>query len=111
MLNPNPIVYLKEGLKSAINEMRSNGISSVFVVDTGRKLQGIVTIDDTIEAIKENKTLKDILIENYYTTDKEAYLQDLIPKATDSKYPIAVIDDENKLEGIISRVSVLSALV
>ncbi|WP_332633562.1 quaternary amine ABC transporter ATP-binding protein [Halalkalibacter flavus] len=111
MYKPSSIVSLKEGLKSAVNEMRSNGISSVFVVDSQRKLQGLVTIDDTVKAIKENKTLKDILIDKYHTTDPDTYLQDLIPKATESKYPLAVVDENNKLLGLISRVSVLSALV
>ncbi|WP_209123656.1 glycine betaine/L-proline ABC transporter ATP-binding protein [Alkalihalobacillus sp. BA299] len=111
MFKPSAIVSLKEGLKSAVHEMRSNGISSVFVVDSERKLQGLVTIDDTIKAIKENKLLKDIIIKNYYTTELETYIQDLIPLATESKYPIAVIDENEKLLGITSRVSVLSALV
>jgi glycine betaine/proline transport system ATP-binding protein len=111
MYKPSSIVSLKEGLKSAVNEMRSNDISSVFVVDSQRKLQGLVTIDDTVKALKENKTLKDILIDKYHTTDPDTYLQDLIPKATESKYPLAVIDESNKLLGLISRVSVLSALV
>ncbi|MCL7749743.1 quaternary amine ABC transporter ATP-binding protein [Halalkalibacter alkaliphilus] len=111
MYKPSSIVSLKEGLKSAVNEMRSNGISSVFVVDSQRKLHGLVTIDDTVKAIKENKTLKDILIDRYHITDPDTYLQDLIPKATESKYPLAVVDENNKLLGLISRVSVLSALV
>ncbi|SFQ99628.1 quaternary amine ABC transporter ATP-binding protein [Desulfoscipio geothermicus] len=111
MFKPTVLVSIKEGLKAAMMEMKSNGISSVFVVDSEKRLQGIVTIDDTIKAIKENKTLREILKHDYYTTDCEAFLQDLIPKATDTKYPLAVIDEDGKLLGLISRVSVLSALV
>lgn len=111
MFKTNVLVNIKESLKSAMNEMSTNGISSVYVVDSEKKLKGIVTIDDTIKAIKENKKLSDILRDDYFTTDSEAFLQDLIPKATDTKYPIAVIDENNKLLGLISRVSVLSALV
>jgi glycine betaine/proline transport system ATP-binding protein len=111
MFKPTAIISLKDPLKLAIKEMRDNGISSLFVLDHERKLQGIVTIDDAIRSNKENKTLKDILRLDYETADPEAYLQDLIPKATDSKFPIAVIDDSNKFQGIILRVSVLSALI
>lgn len=111
MFKPLAIVSMTGGLKAAVNEMKSNGISSVFVIDKERKLQGIVTIEDTIQAIKENKSLKDILNSDFEKTSMETYIQELIPKATGSKYPIAVVDDENKLLGIISRVSVLSALV
>ncbi|SDL28342.1 quaternary amine ABC transporter ATP-binding protein [Natronincola ferrireducens] len=111
MYKPSPLIFMKDGPKVAMKTMKDHGISSVFVVDKNRKLQGIITIDDTIEAIKENKTLKDIIREDYFTTDTETYVQDLIPKAIDTKYPIAVVDETQKLLGIIVRVSVLSGLV
>ncbi|MDD4047590.1 MAG: glycine betaine/L-proline ABC transporter ATP-binding protein [Clostridia bacterium] len=110
MFKPRAIVSIKDGLKVAIKEMETEGISSVFVVDNERKLQGLVTVDDAIDALKEHKLLKDVLNHNYNTTDPETYVQELIPIASASKYPIAVLDENNKLLGIIMRVSVLSAL-
>lgn len=111
MLKPTVIGSLKAGIKVAIKEMKDNAISSLFIVDSERKLQGIVTIDDAIKANQEGKTLSEILRKDFETTDPEAYVTDLIPKATDTKFPIAVLDENNKLVGIIVRVSVLSALV
>src|SRR5665648_78651 len=87
MFKPGALATLKHGLKVAIKEMEANAISSVFVVDEKRRLQGIVTIDD------------------------ETYVQELIPKAIETKYPIAVVNEDDKLVGIIVRVSVLSGLV
>lgn len=111
MFKPSALVAMKDGLKVAMKEMERHGISSVFVVDGERKLQGLVTIDDTIRALKEHRTLTDILTKEYCTTGPETYIQDLIPIATQSKYPIAVVDDDGHFLGIIMRVSVLSALV
>lgn len=111
MFRPTALVFLKDGLKVAIREMETNGISSVFVVDGERKLQGLVTIDDAIQALKENQTLKKILIKDYHTTEPDTYVQDLISTATYSKYPIAVVDEQNKVKGLIARVNVLSALI
>lgn len=110
MFKPSALVSMKDGLKVAVKEMKTNGISSVFVVDNERKLKGLVTIDDTIQAIHDNKTLQDVLIHDYVTTDPDTYVQDLISVASTQKYPIAVVDETNKLLGIIVRVSVLSAL-
>lgn len=110
MFKPGALVAIKDGLKVAIKEMKNGGISSVFVVDNKRKLMGLVTIDDAINALNENKNLRDILIKDYHTTSSDTYVQDLIPIASSTKYPIAVVDDHNKLLGIIVRVSVLSAL-
>ena len=111
MFKPSALVSIKDGLKIAIKEMEQSGISSIFVVDTDRKLLGLITIDDALKALKENHKLKDILIHDYFTTGPETYIQELIPMATESKYPIAVMDEENRLLGIIVRVSVLSNLV
>lgn len=110
MFRPNAVVSIKDGPKVAMKEMESHGISSVFVVDSERRLQGLVTIDDTLKAISEHKSLGEILIHDYCTTDPEALLQDLIPIATQSKYPIVVLDETGRLLGIVMRVSVLSAL-
>lgn len=104
-------VSIKDGIQVAVKEMESNGISSVFVVDGDRKLQGIVTIDDAIQARKENKNLSGILRKDYHTADPEETIQELIPKATESRFPIAVVDGSGKLLGIILRVSVLAGLM
>jgi len=111
MFKPSALVTPRDGPKVAVKEMQKNGISSLFVVNHERILQGLVTIDDTINAIKENQSLIDILIHDYHTTGPETYIKDLIPNAGSTKYPIAVINENNKLLGIIVRVSVLSSLV
>ncbi|MFD2042831.1 glycine betaine/L-proline ABC transporter ATP-binding protein [Ornithinibacillus salinisoli] len=111
MIKPNALVSLKDGVNVAIKEMKENGISSVFVVDRSRHVKGIVTIDDAIEAVKTKKTLADILRDDFQVVKKEEYINDLIPKALESKYPLAVVNDEEKLVGFILRVHVLSGLV
>lgn len=111
MFKPSALMSSKDGLKLAIKEMEQAGISSIFVVDSDRKLEGLVTIDDAIQGLKEKKTLKDILIHDYHTTCPDTFVQELIPFATAGKYPIAVVDEDNVLLGIIVRVSVLSNLV
>lgn len=111
MMKPDPVAYLKDGLRLVISKMRDQGISSIFVVDGERKLHGIVTIDDAIQAVKENKKLPDILKHDFEKTSPETFIQDLIPQATETKYPIAVVDEDEKLIGLIVRVSVLSGLI
>ncbi|GAA0470898.1 glycine betaine/L-proline ABC transporter ATP-binding protein [Alkalibacillus silvisoli] len=111
MMKPNAIVSLKDGLNVAVREMESNGLSSVFVTDRSRQLQGIVTIDDAIQGIKDKRSLEDVMTKQIETVTKEAYLDEIIPKAVETKYPIAVVNEEQRLEGIILRVHVLSSLI
>ncbi|WP_096185986.1 quaternary amine ABC transporter ATP-binding protein [Evansella halocellulosilytica] len=111
MKKPNAVVTLKEGLKAAIKEMKTNEISSVFVVDRHRKLLGIVGIEDAVKALENGQTLEEILQKDVKTTSKDTYIQDLIPDAIETKYPIAVVDEDNRLEGIILKIHVLSGLI
>ncbi|QZY54706.1 quaternary amine ABC transporter ATP-binding protein [Crassaminicella profunda] len=111
MFKPSPLLFNKDGLKVAVKEMKSHGISSIFVVNKERILQGIITIDDVVKAIQEKRTLQDIIKQDYFKTDPETYVQELIPMATETKYPIAVVDEKEKLLGITVRTSVLSGLV
>lgn len=105
------IVSLKDGPNVALKEMEAAGISSLFVVSRNMDLKGIVTVDDTITAIKEKKKLEDILKQDYFSTSPDTYIQELMHEASITKYPIAVVDDQNKLLGIIVRSSILSGLM
>lgn len=110
MIKPNALVSLKDGLNVAIKEMKTNGISSVFVVDRQRSLRGIVTIDDAVKGLREKKTLEEVMRHDVSLVDEEIFISDLIPKVLESKYPLAVVNEEKKLLGLILRVHVLASL-
>lgn len=112
MKRPNALVSIKDGVRVAIREMQTNHISSVFVVGENMQLEGIVTIDDCVEAIKNKQSsLKALLRHDYYKTTEDEYIENLLENATKSRYPIVVVNDENKLLGIIVRTSILSGLL
>lgn len=111
MIKPNALVSLKDGLNVAIKEMQENDISSVFVVDRQRQVKGIVTIDDAIKGIKKKNALKDVMRTDITIVKNTEYVNDLIPKVLESMFPLAVVNEEEKLVGFILRVHVLSGLV
>ncbi|HET7628648.1 MAG TPA: glycine betaine/L-proline ABC transporter ATP-binding protein [Bacillales bacterium] len=111
MRKPTTTIHASAGPKVAVKEMEADGLSSIFVVDADRKLLGLVTVDDAVKAAKEKRPLTEIVRKEFHTTDPETYIQDLIDLAVESKYPIAVVDDDEKFVGIIVRVSVLSGLM
>jgi glycine betaine/proline transport system ATP-binding protein len=110
MKKPDVITTWKDGPRVAMKKMEDAGLSSIFVVDKDKNLKGILTIDAAIKAYKENKWVEDVLESDFHTTAPTTPLSELIGLAAESKYPIAVVE-ENKLVGIIVRVSILSGLV
>ncbi|WP_352418980.1 glycine betaine/L-proline ABC transporter ATP-binding protein [Proteiniborus sp.] len=111
MITPNSIVRLKDNPNYAINMMRSNRVSSAYVVTEKMKLQGIIAIDDAIRANKEKLTISDVMIRDIMTTSPDALLRDIISMAAETKYPIAVVDNDGTLKGIVSKADVLSSIL
>lgn len=109
MKKPDVVISLKDGIRVAIKKMEEAGISSIFVVDKERRLKGILTIDAALDALKNKKSLEEAINNDYFTTSPETPLNDLIPLAIETKYPIAVVE-KGSFKGIIVRVSILSGL-
>lgn len=112
MKKPDAVTSHKDGPRVAIRKMKEAGISSIFVTDKNRTLKGIITIDDATRLVKEGKdSIEDIIIKEVPTTSPETAIEDLLPIAANTKYPIVVVDNRNTVLGIIVRVSVISGIV
>ncbi|MFD2638670.1 quaternary amine ABC transporter ATP-binding protein [Piscibacillus salipiscarius] len=110
MRKPEVLTTYKDGPRMAVRKMEEVGASSIFVVDREDNFKGLLTIDDAINAYKNDISMEEVLVTDVHQTTPETPLNDLIGVAADAKYPIAVVED-GKLLGIVSRVSILSGLV
>jgi len=101
----------KDGPSVAIRKMEKTGVSTTYVVDEKRNLKGIVTIDDAVE-LKENdgKDLSDIINADIEVAGPDTPINALLTKSIESKYPIAVINEDGKLLGIVDRATILAEL-
>lgn len=104
-------IKLSESVKTASSRMRKHSISSLFVVNEKGHVEGIVTIDDAVKAIKRDETIEDIIKRNIEVVYEEDYVNDIIPKSLQTKYPLAVLNKNDEFQGIILRVHVLSGLI
>ena len=110
MKRPETVNMEKHGPRVALERMREEGLSGIYVVDNKRNLKGYVTADDALEARKkEISNLEEILTNNIPKVDKDTAMNDIFNIIHDSPMPVAVIDD-GKLIGIIVRGAVIAAL-
>lgn len=110
MVKPSCIIRDNEGIINAIREMKSNSVSSAFVVDNKLRFIGVLTIDKAIELKEKGGTIGSVLIIDVPTVTPDTLISDIIPIAVDARFPIPVIENE-KLKGIITRTSVLSSFI
>ncbi|TVP96893.1 MAG: glycine betaine/L-proline ABC transporter ATP-binding protein [Acholeplasmatales bacterium] len=111
MKPPLAVVDSKDGPKAAVRKMENEGISSVFVVDKQRKLKGIVTVDDCVPLIKKGiNSLESVIQPIEHATGPDTLIADMLEMATTAQYPIAVVDENHRLLGVVVRVSVIAGI-
>ncbi len=112
MKKPRAVIDTKAGPKMALRQMEKAQLSSMFVTDKKQILKGIVTADDAKRLVDQGeKSLSSILItDDIYEASPDTLITDLLPMASKTKYPIAVVDEKKKLLGLVVRVSVISGI-
>ncbi|MDK2916092.1 MAG: glycine betaine/proline transport system ATP-binding protein [Euryarchaeota archaeon] len=110
MRRPEPVARCTAGPRVALHLMEEHDIGSVFVVDRWRRLRGLVTLDDTLKAVQAGRGLEEIITTDVPTVALDTPLTDIISVIAGSRYPVAVVDDENRLQGLIFRGTILAAL-
>ncbi|KJS83322.1 MAG: glycine/betaine ABC transporter ATP-binding protein [Peptococcaceae bacterium BICA1-8] len=105
------VAYPKDGPRTVLHKMQEAGISSIFVVNKENRVQGVVLAENAAEAIKRGeKDLTNIIETDIKIVEPETPVHDLFPLMTDIRYPLAVVDDDRKLLGVIVRGSILAGL-
>ncbi len=105
------ILYPRDGPRVALHTMQKNGISSVFALDKERHLIGLVLAEDALDAIGKNQDdLEEILQRDISTVLPDTPLKDIFTLLTGKSWPLAVVNEENKLLGVIVRGSVMAKL-
>ncbi|MFA6892192.1 MAG: CBS domain-containing protein, partial [Sphaerochaetaceae bacterium] len=111
MITPKVLVRTTDSVRHSIRVMTQNALSSAYVVDEDLHLVGIIGIKEAIEGEKHGKELVDVLDKGVHTVRQSDLIASVMPLAAESKYPLAVLDDEGVLAGIVTKASVLSALM
>lgn len=105
------VAYPKDGPRTALRKMQEAGISSIFVVNKEYQVQGVVQAEAAAEASKTGeKELEKIIERDIKTVSPDTPVNELFQMMTDIRYPLAVVDENNKLLGVIVRGAVLAGL-
>ena len=111
MISPAMVNIEKAGPRTALREMRENNTSSIYLVDSKYRFKGIASAQDVSQCLKEGKTdLYDVLSTDVPTTTLDTVLTDLLADISTTTIPFAVLDEHQRLRGIIIRGAVLAAL-
>lgn len=103
-------VQIDRGPRVALRLMKQLGISSIYVVDKSNRLMGAVTAQDAAAASETEKSLKDVLIKDLTMFSPETMLNEMFDVVSTATIPVAVINEHQRLLGIIVRGALIGAL-
>lgn len=99
-----------DGPTVALNRMRKEEVSMLLAVDRKRHLKGSLTAESARDARQNGKSLVDVIDKNVKTVTPDTLITDIFDLIHDSPTPIAVINDKERLVGVIIRGRVIEAL-
>ncbi|MCM3653549.1 glycine betaine/L-proline ABC transporter ATP-binding protein [Metabacillus litoralis] len=103
-------IGVDRGPRVALEIMRKQGYSSIFVVDRKLKLLGALTAEQARQAIDQNLSISEVMTTDIPLVSEDTLLADLMDVMATSSLPISVIDEANRIKGIVIRGAVIGAL-
>ena len=100
-----------DGPLTALRKIRSDGLSCLFVVDAFHTLAGVIFEDDLIRLKNEGKRDLSLAMRRDVTcVSADTPLTEIIPVLATLPHPLPVVDEKQRLLGIIWRGLLLDAL-
>ena len=99
-----------DGPTVALNRMKKEEVSMLLAVDRKRHLKGSLTAEGARDARKQHQALAEVIDKNVRKVTQETLITDIFPLIYDSPAPLAVVDDKDKLVGVIIKGQVIEAL-
>jgi len=110
MKKPRNVIHDTQGPRAAMKIMESTDHSNLLVVDKSNRLVGMVGSDDIINAIRQGKTLDDVIERDIPRVHRDTPMKEVIHIMVTTDFSIPVVDDDQRLIGIVSPSATAEAL-
>lgn len=111
MVKPRSVVYPKDGPMVALHIMERYGMSGLFVTDRNGSYLGYVLAEDASKMVgKGERQLDAIIRKEAPVIAPETPLAEILDVVAYTQIPIAVVDEHQKLKGVLVRGSVIAGL-
>ncbi|WP_440897104.1 quaternary amine ABC transporter ATP-binding protein [Amphibacillus sp. Q70] len=99
-----------DGPNVALQRMRKEEVSMLLAVDHKRYLKGSLTAENALDARENEKKLTEVLDKNVQKINKDALITDIFELIYNSPTPLAVVNENDRLIGVVVRGSVIGAM-
>ncbi|MGB8633798.1 MAG: CBS domain-containing protein, partial [Rhodanobacteraceae bacterium] len=104
------VAFSNDGPRTVLHKMRDEDVGSLLVVKRDYSLLGSISIDQADKAARNNMETIESLIEETPSVKGDDTLLQTFNVLADWRWSVPVVDEDNKVLGVVTRASVLSAL-
>ncbi len=112
MEEPIAVVQSHQDIEECIREMADKRSPVAFIVGPFNRLKGIITMKDAISANRGggNVIVGGVVREEFPSTSPDTPLEEILHLVAEGNIPVAVLDEEQRLLGVITRQTLIQAI-
>ena len=101
----------EQSLEEAIEGMKEKRVTVAFVIDSDDRLKGTITMEQAIASARNGVTKAEEVAQPEFTsTSPETPSEQVLPLVAEGNIPVAVLDEEQHLLGVVSRTALIDAM-
>lgn len=110
MVTPASMIKATDGVNIALQSMKSNGVSSAYIVGEQMHFIGIITLEDALAVRAGKMNFEEAIIKDLpLIHDMDTPVADVVELAAGAKFPLVVVSEGNVFQGIVSKAAILSS--
>jgi glycine betaine/proline transport system ATP-binding protein len=111
MVEVKDVAYTHEGPTVVLRRMKQSGLSHIFVVDDERRLQGLAEAEEVARLVeRDERELKAAMDSETPRVERSTPLREILPLFVEHDAPVAVVGEDDHLEGVVVRGSLIAGL-
>jgi len=111
MEQPPVLVGSEQNLEAVIKGMRTKRVTAAFVIDGDGRLKGITTMEQAEVSLSNGlKRVGEAAQPEFSSTSPHTPLEQCLPLVADDDTPVAVLGDQQRLLGVITRSAIIRAM-
>ena len=111
MEEPPVIVESDESIETAIEKMETDQVPVAFITHTRGRLKGTVTMEQAVAGAQNGLSRAgEVAQSEFSSVSPDALLEECLQLVAEDETPVAVLDEEQHLLGIITRLALLQAI-
>jgi glycine betaine/proline transport system ATP-binding protein len=111
MEEPPVIVESDESIETAIEKMETDQVPVAFITHTRGRLKGTMTMEQAVAGAQNGLSRAgEVAQPEFSSVSPDALLEECLQLVAEDETPVAVLDEEQHLLGIITRLALLQAI-